>query len=71
MKPYRDFDGEMKRQFGKKLYRFPGFCLQCGFKYAGYLLGKHYKKLPRSLVMRITTNREYWRQEAAKHLLPP
>ena len=21
MKPYRDFDGEMKRQFGKKLYR--------------------------------------------------
>lgn len=45
----------------KHLYRFPGFCVQCGFKYAGYLLGKHYRKLPRSWVMRITTNREYWR----------
>ena len=51
---------------GKRLHRFPGFCLQCGFKYAGYLLGKHYKKLPRSLVMRITTNREYWQQEAGE-----
>ena len=40
--------------------RFPGFCLQCGFKYAGYLLGRHYKKLPLSLVLKITTNREYW-----------
>lgn len=43
-------------------YRFPGFCVQCAFKYVGYLLGKHYEKLPRSLVLRITTNREYWKQ---------
>lgn len=40
--------------------RFPGFCLQCGFKYAGYLLGRHYKKLPRTLVLKITDNQEYW-----------
>ena len=44
----------------KRLYRFPGFCVQCAFKYAGYLLGRHYKKLPRGLVMKITENREYW-----------
>lgn len=47
----------------KRLYRFPGFCLQCAFKYAGYLLGKHYEKLPHSLVLRLTSNREYWNQK--------
>jgi len=47
----------------KKLYLFPGFCVQCGFKYTGYLLGKHYKKLPRKWILRITTNREYWKQK--------
>lgn len=46
----------------KKLYRFPGFCLQCGFKYAGYLLGKRYRKLPVRWVLKLTANREYWRQ---------
>ncbi len=44
----------------KRLYQFPGFCIQCVFKYTGYLLGRHYKKLPRSLVRKITTNKEYW-----------
>lgn len=39
---------------------FPGFCLQCAFKYTGYLLGKHYKSLPKTLILRITTNKEYW-----------
>lgn len=46
----------------RKLCLFPGFCLQCAFKYAGYLLGKHYRKLPRPLILKITTNKEYWRQ---------
>ncbi len=41
--------------------RFPGFCVQCGFKYAGYLLGKNYRKLPKSWVLAITTNKEYWK----------
>lgn len=44
----------------KKLYLFPGFCVQCGFKYAGYLLGKNYGKLPRKWILKITMNREYW-----------
>lgn len=43
-----------------QLYRFPGFCIQCAFKYAGYLLGKHYKKLPRSWVLKITTNKTFF-----------
>lgn len=47
----------------KRLRRFPGFCVQCAFKYAGYLLGKHYRKLPRRWVMRITMNPEYWERE--------
>ena len=52
------------RYFGenKCLYKFAGFCLQCGFKYAGYLMGKHYRFLPEGLVMHITTNKEYWMQ---------
>lgn len=47
----------------KKLYLFSGFCVQCCFKYAGYLLGKHYRKLPRKWILGITTNREYWEQK--------
>ncbi|MCI8834367.1 MAG: glycosyltransferase family 2 protein [Ruminococcus sp.] len=31
-----------------------------GFKYLGYWLGKHYRKLPRWLVLRCTMNRGYW-----------
>ena len=48
----------------KKLYRFPGFCLQCGFKYAGYLLGKRYQKLPMGWVLKLTASREYWHQNS-------
>lgn len=44
-----------------KLYKFPGFCVQCGFKYAGYLLGRHYHRLPAGWILRITTNKEYWK----------
>lgn len=47
----------------KRLYRFPGFCVQCCFKYAGYLLGKHYTLLPGGLILRLTGNREYWEQK--------
>lgn len=47
----------------KRLYKFPGFCVQCCFKYMGFLLGKHYAMLPRSWVLKITANREYWGQQ--------
>lgn len=45
----------------KKLYRFPGFCIQCGFKYTGYLLGKHYRKLPKKWILLFTASKEYWK----------
>lgn len=45
----------------RQMYRFPGFLVQCCFKYAGYLLGKHYRRLPRKWVMALTDNRAYWR----------
>ncbi len=44
----------------KRLYKFPGFCVQCCFKYTGFLLGKHYASLPRRWVLGLTSNREYW-----------
>lgn len=34
--------------------------VQSGCKYMGYLLGKNYKKLPKKLVQRLTTNRAFW-----------
>ena len=46
----------------KQLYRFPEFLVQCCFKYAGYLLGKHYRMLPRKGVLALTNNRDYWGQ---------
>lgn len=47
----------------KKLYRFPGFCIQCGFKYVGYRLGKNYRKLPRKWVLALTAGKDYWNEE--------
>ncbi len=45
----------------KLWWRIPYFYTQCACKYAGYLLGKHYKKLPRKLVLALTSNKEYWK----------
>lgn len=45
----------------RRLYRFPAFFLQSCFKYAGYLLGKHYRMLPKKWVLAITTNKSYWK----------
>ena len=42
------------------LRKLPYFYMQCASKYMGYLLGKHYRKLPMKLVLSITTNKEYW-----------
>lgn len=59
----RKLVGEAWRRLKEKrrLYRFPGFLVQCCFKYAGYLLGKHYRRLPRKWVLALTDNRPYWR----------
>lgn len=36
------------------------FYVQCAFKYAGYFLGKHYRKLPPFLVKKCTMSPAYW-----------
>lgn len=42
--------------------RIPHLYLQSACKYAGYLLGKKYTKLSPGLIMRLTGNKEYWKQ---------
>ena len=43
------------------LWLIPGVILQSGCKYAGYLSGKNYRKLPRKMILWCTMNREYWK----------
>ena len=50
---------ELRKQ--KKTKMIPYFYLQCVGKYAGFLCGRHYKSLPRRLVLALTSNREYWK----------
>lgn len=40
----------------------PYFLLLCVCKYAGYLMGKHYRALPRRVVLTCTDNKDYWYQ---------
>ena len=58
MRLVKDTWNSLKKK--NQLYRFPGFCLQCAFKYTGYLLGKHYKSLPHALILHLTSNPDYW-----------
>ena len=44
-----------------KWYLIPGFVLQSGCKYAGYLAGKRYRKLPRKVLLWCTMNKSYWK----------
>ena len=40
-----------------RFWLVPDLVLKSGFKYAGYLLGKNYRKLPRPMVLWLTMNR--------------
>ena len=40
--------------------------LQSGFKYAGYRLGRSYRRLPRRVIMRCTLNPGYWSAKKEK-----
>lgn len=52
-----------KELAGKKKYcLLLKFYVQCGFKYAGYFLGKHYRKLPKGLVLKCTMSPAYWKK---------
>lgn len=69
------FKGVPSEKEGKRMVRQTGaylwhhkkslifhFYLQCAFKYAGYLCGKHYRSLPWFVIKRFTSNKEYWRR---------
>lgn len=45
----------------RKFIWIPYFYMQTVFKYAGYLLGKKYKKLPMWLIKKCTMSKEYWK----------
>ncbi len=46
-----------------KPWLLPALVWQSGCKYLGYLLGKHYKRLPCRLVLALTMNKRYWYHE--------
>lgn len=43
------------------LWLIPVVIVQSGAKYAGYLLGKNYRKLPLFIVLWCTMNKDYWK----------
>lgn len=59
MKLVKSTTKELLKQ--KMWWRIPGFYMQCAGKYVGYFLGKHYKKLPRKMILALTSNKEYWK----------
>jgi len=44
-----------------KPWLIPKLVAVSGFKYFGYCLGKHYKRLPKWLIMKLTMNQAYWK----------
>lgn len=44
-----------------KFWMLPSLVMSSGFKFLGYRLGKCYKKLPRSMIMKCTMNSGYWK----------
>ncbi len=49
-----------------RIWQLPHFYMQCACKYAGYLLGKHYRMLPKALVLKLTTMPGYFRRSGKK-----
>lgn len=43
--------------------KIPHVIIQSAFKYAGYLSGKNYRRLPRRLTVALSSNKEYWQRE--------
>ena len=40
--------------------KIPAYIIMSGFKYTGYQMGKHYKQIPRKIVIKLSSNKEYW-----------
>lgn len=53
--------GTLKHLKEKKMWNnIPGVIIQSAFKYAGYIMGKQYRRLPARLAEAMSSNREYW-----------
>ncbi len=50
------------RYLWKNSYKhmIPGYIFQCACRYLGYILGKHYKKLPKAVIKKCTMSPEYF-----------
>ena len=46
-----------------QVWQLPALAAASGCKYLGYRMGKAYKKLPRSVVLRCTMNPDYWKKK--------
>lgn len=44
----------------KRFIEIPKVIIKSGFKYAGYLLGKNYKRLPEKIIVKCSATKEYW-----------
>ena len=44
-----------------RIWLIPGFVLQCAGKYAGYLAGKNFRKLPKKFILWCTMSPNYWK----------
>lgn len=44
--------------------KIPGVIIKSGFKYMGYLAGKNYGKLPKKMILKCSSNKEYWEQDS-------
>lgn len=47
----------------RKLYLLPYFILNCCFRYAGFFLGKRYRRIPKGLVKACSLNKRYWERK--------
>ena len=43
--------------------QIPYLIVQSGFKYIGYQMGIHYKSLGQGMLMKCTSNRNYWKRQ--------
>lgn len=60
MRMVKEVTRYLKKQ--KQLAKLPHFYVQCFCKYAGFLLGKNYRKLPGKWVLALTSQKDYWKK---------
>ncbi len=49
-----------RARYDKKEYMIFEYIIDCGMRYIGFLLGKHYDRLPKSLVRKLSMNKRFW-----------